>query len=121
MRSRCSDCWRSWRTWTTCRRSTPTPSSPRRPLPPSAPDPLPLSGRRDGDAAAAPVVVLGVDPGLRVTGFGVVRVSGTALDLLGYDVIRPVGDITNRLADIHAGLCRVIGEHSAAEMAIEQP
>jgi crossover junction endodeoxyribonuclease RuvC len=65
--------------------------------------------------------VLGVDPGLRVTGYGVVRVSGTTLELLGFDVIRPSGELTERLAAIHAGLCRVIGHYDAAEMAIEQP
>ena len=67
------------------------------------------------------MIVLGVDPGLRITGFGVVRIDGATLSLIAHGVLRPKGGTPERLAAIYGGLCDVIAAHTVAEMAIEQP
>ena len=44
------------------------------------------------------MIILGVDPGLRVTGFGVIRQQGSQLVYLSSGVIRtPVGTLPDRL------------------------
>ena len=66
------------------------------------------------------MIVLGVDPGLRITGFGVVRIDGADLALVAHGALRPKGATPARLATIYAGLCDVIAAHTVTEMAIEQ-
>lgn len=65
--------------------------------------------------------MLGVDPGLRITGYGVVRLDRTGVSLVACGAIRPKGETPERLADIYAGLWRMLGLHSPSEMAVEQP
>lgn len=69
----------------------------------------------------AVVTVLGVDPGLRITGYGLVRVVRAEFVLVAHGVIRPKGTTPVRLTEIYDGLCRVIGEFSPTEVAVEQP
>ena len=71
--------------------------------------------------AASGTLVLGVDPGLRVTGFGLVRTDGRVLELVAHGALRPKGDTPARLAAIYAGLSEVIAAHRPQELAIEQP
>ncbi len=53
--------------------------------------------------------VLGVDPGLRRTGFGVIDVDGARLSYVGSGVIRvPDGALAPRLRAIHDGITEVI-------------
>ena len=65
--------------------------------------------------------MLGVDPGLRITGFGVVRLDGADVTLVAHGALRPKGDTAARLAQVYAGLREVIDAHRPGEMAIEQP
>jgi crossover junction endodeoxyribonuclease RuvC len=68
------------------------------------------------------VIVLGIDPGLANTGYGVVaRRDGRLLALDG-GVIRTPADAPQqrRLADIHAAVEALIGEHEPDAMALEQ-
>lgn len=72
--------------------------------------------------------ILGVDPGLRVTGYGVIEVkkAGPAFvsgaELLEAGMIRTrTGDaIADRLHRIHAGLTEVVREHKPDVLAIEK-
>jgi crossover junction endodeoxyribonuclease RuvC len=64
---------------------------------------------------------MGVDPGLRVTGFGLLRVRGADVDLLGHGVIRPKGDTPARLAAVYAGVREALEANGVHELAIEQP
>jgi crossover junction endodeoxyribonuclease RuvC len=73
------------------------------------------------DHAAQGIVVLGVDPGLRITGFGLVRVAGVDASLIDAGVLRAKGDTPARLAQIYAGLRELLASHRPREMAIEQP
>jgi len=66
-------------------------------------------------------VILGVDPGSRVTGFGVIRTDGARLHYLASGCIRVANEeLPGRLKQIFECLTEVIELHSPTEMAIEQ-
>lgn len=57
----------------------------------------------------APLRILGIDPGLNRTGYGVVEISGSRLQLLAAGVIRvPAGELHERLGTILSLLGEVI-------------
>ncbi len=65
--------------------------------------------------------ILGIDPGLRVTGFGVIEKSGSKLTYITSGCIRvPVGELPDRLKTIFEGLHEVIGLHSPGQVVIEK-
>ncbi|MDA1194036.1 MAG: crossover junction endodeoxyribonuclease RuvC [Planctomycetota bacterium] len=66
--------------------------------------------------------VLGVDPGTRVVGWGVVERAGTRMIAVGYGVLRvdPALPIEQRLARLAAGLRAVIATHAPLEAALEE-
>jgi crossover junction endodeoxyribonuclease RuvC len=67
------------------------------------------------------VIVLGIDPGSRHCGYGVVARRGGRLELLESGVLAP-GDrpMAERLAAILEGLSEVIGRTGPAEVSVEQ-
>jgi crossover junction endodeoxyribonuclease RuvC len=67
------------------------------------------------------VIVLGIDPGLAATGYGVVAQRGGRLVALDGGVIdTPAGVPTaGRLAAIHARVDELMGEHDPASLALE--
>jgi crossover junction endodeoxyribonuclease RuvC len=72
--------------------------------------------------ALAETVVLGVDPGTAVTGYGVVRrAADGALSLLECGVIRTDArtPLAERLRDIHLGIVEVIGRVRPGVLAVE--
>jgi crossover junction endodeoxyribonuclease RuvC len=70
----------------------------------------------------ATIRILGIDPGLRRTGWGVVGVTGNALSFLGAGTVRaPLdGDLAQRLVTLHAGLTEVVAAWTLDEAAVEQ-
>lgn len=65
--------------------------------------------------------ILGVDPGLRATGFGVVESRGAHLAYVASGVIRvPAGELSLRLKAIFDGLAEVIRTYSPQCAAIER-
>ena len=65
--------------------------------------------------------ILGIDPGLRVTGFGVVDKDGSRLTYVTSGRIRtPEGDLARRLKVILDGLAEVIAEQRPAQVALEK-
>ncbi len=71
---------------------------------------------------AAPVVILGIDPGTAVTGYGVVRKDGRGpLSLIECGVIRtkPRDELAQRLKEIYDGVLELIRRHSPTVLAIE--
>jgi len=66
-------------------------------------------------------LVLGVDPGTAVTGFGVVARDGRAVSLIECGVIRtdPKQKLAARLHDIHAGISELIERHRPETIAVE--
>jgi crossover junction endodeoxyribonuclease RuvC len=67
------------------------------------------------------IVVMGVDPGVANTGFGVVRVAGGSMSAVDGGVIEaPPGEPTEkRLVRIHDELAQLIGWHEPAALALE--
>ena len=67
------------------------------------------------------VRILGIDPGLRVTGFGVIEKSGGKLRYLTSGCVRSgEGDLAARLKVILDGLAQVIDANRPEEVAIEK-
>ncbi|MDP4916721.1 MAG: crossover junction endodeoxyribonuclease RuvC [Haliea sp.] len=66
-------------------------------------------------------VILGIDPGSRKTGFGIINhVSGRS-EYLTSGVIRlPAGDLSERLRIIYESVTELVLLHCPAELAIEQ-
>ncbi len=65
--------------------------------------------------------VLGLDPGLRRTGWGVIEVEGSRLRHLANGVVESDGDLdlASRLVQLHDGLVRVLDDHEPHEAAVE--
>src|SRR5512135_1535531 len=70
----------------------------------------------------SPVRILGIDPGLRRTGWGVIEVEGNRLVYLGCGSVEPKDDLplASRLLAIHEGLATVLGDFRPLEAAVEQ-
>jgi crossover junction endodeoxyribonuclease RuvC len=67
------------------------------------------------------VIVLGVDPGTGVTGFGVIKAEGTAYSLVECGVIRTSAAeaLHVRLREIHDGIAELIERHRPDALAVE--
>lgn len=68
------------------------------------------------------VTILGIDPGLRCTGWGVIRAEGSKLTGLGCGVIRPSDKLSlpARLGEIAAGLEALLTDWQPDEAAVEE-
>lgn len=66
--------------------------------------------------------IIGIDPGLRNTGWGVVDVKGNGLSFVASGTIKAATDdtLSNRLLEIFNGLTAVIGEWTPDEAAVEE-
>jgi crossover junction endodeoxyribonuclease RuvC len=66
--------------------------------------------------------LLGLDPGLRATGWGVIDVDGNNLGHVANGVVRPddKAPLAERLAVLHAGLRRVVEDFAPDEAAVEE-
>ena len=69
-----------------------------------------------------PVRILGIDPGLRRTGWGVIEIDGNRLAFLGCGSVEPAEGLplASRLLAIHEGLAAVLGGFRPVEAAVEQ-
>jgi crossover junction endodeoxyribonuclease RuvC len=69
-----------------------------------------------------PLRILGIDPGLRRTGWGVVESDGNRLIFVGCGSVEPPDGLplASRLLAIHDGLAAVLREFSPGEAAVEQ-
>jgi len=70
---------------------------------------------------ARPIRILGIDPGLRRTGWGVVEIAGNRLGFLGCGSVLTDNRaaLAARLLAIHDGLMRVLDEYRPDEAAVE--
>jgi crossover junction endodeoxyribonuclease RuvC len=65
--------------------------------------------------------ILGIDPGLRVTGFGVIDKVGQHLHYVASGCIKtPVGELPERLKSILNSLGEVIAQHNPEQVAVEK-
>jgi crossover junction endodeoxyribonuclease RuvC len=67
------------------------------------------------------MIILGVDPGTLITGYGVIEGKNERFRLLEFDVVKNRGDqrMPIRLRAIYATLCKVIDRYHPDEFAIE--
>ncbi len=64
--------------------------------------------------------ILGIDPGSRITGFGIIDVNGDRATPVRHGVIKTGGgEFPERLGIIFSGIRDLIDEHAPAEVAIE--
>ena len=66
--------------------------------------------------------IIGIDPGLRNMGWGIVDSVGTSLSFVGAGTIRSKAkdDLATRLCQLHDGLGEVLHQHMPQEAAVEQ-
>lgn len=67
-----------------------------------------------------PVRVLGIDPGSRVTGYGIVELTGALTRPIAWGGIQTEGEHTDRLKQIFGQVQRLVAEHEPHEIAIER-
>nr|Q07H95.1 RecName: Full=Crossover junction endodeoxyribonuclease RuvC; AltName: Full=Holliday junction nuclease RuvC; AltName: Full=Holliday junction resolvase RuvC [Rhodopseudomonas palustris BisA53] len=69
-----------------------------------------------------PVRILGIDPGLRRTGWGVIESEGNRLVFIGCGSVEPPDTLplAERLLAIHRGLAKVLADFAPDEAAVEQ-
>ncbi len=66
-------------------------------------------------------VILGIDPGSRVTGYGLIRVEGSRSQYLASGEVRVSGDtLAEKLSHIFAAIGEVVETHHPDEAAVEQ-
>ena len=70
----------------------------------------------------AAIRILGVDPGLRRTGWGLITVTGNALGFVAAGTVKaPLdGELAHRLLALHTGLTAVVRDLRPDEAAVEQ-
>ena len=69
-----------------------------------------------------PIRILGIDPGLRNTGWGLIEATGTRLTYVGCGSIHTdaATSLAERLALIHRSIARLIDDERPAEAAVEE-
>ena len=70
----------------------------------------------------APIRIIGIDPGLRKTGWGIVESLGSSLRFVAAGTIRSDAklELAQRLCTLHDGLTKVLNAHQPDEAAVEQ-
>jgi Holliday junction endonuclease RuvC (EC 3.1.22.4) len=73
--------------------------------------------------ASTPIRIVGIDPGLRRTGWGVIDIEGNRLIYVGCGSVetREGMALAERLLAIHDGLAQVLGDLKPAEAAVSRP
>jgi len=69
-----------------------------------------------------PIRILGIDPGLRHTGWGLISCAGNNLKFIASGVVNPdpKADLAVRLLQLHEGLDEIINSFEPDEAAVEQ-
>jgi crossover junction endodeoxyribonuclease RuvC len=70
----------------------------------------------------SPTRILGIDPGLRRTGWGLVTIEGTRLAYVGCGTVLSNDKTTlaDRLKQLHDGLSRIVADLAPDEVAVEE-
>jgi crossover junction endodeoxyribonuclease RuvC len=71
---------------------------------------------------SALIRIIGIDPGLRRTGWGVIETLGNSLRFVASGTVTSddKGDLASRLCQLHDGLAEVVHLHQPDEAAVEQ-
>lgn len=66
-------------------------------------------------------VILGIDPGSRITGYGIIKASDHQVHYIDSGCIRTSeGELSQRLLQIFNGICEIMEQYHPNEVAIEQ-
>jgi crossover junction endodeoxyribonuclease RuvC len=68
-------------------------------------------------------IILGIDPGTLLMGYGIIEVSANGIALIIMDVLKISSrkDAYERLQMIHARVCQLVQDHTPDALAIEAP
>jgi crossover junction endodeoxyribonuclease RuvC len=68
-------------------------------------------------------IILGIDPGTLMMGFGIIKISGSVITLIEMDVLKLSAkkNAYERLQQIHHKVCDLVSIHTPNEFAIEAP
>ena len=71
---------------------------------------------------ALPIRILGIDPGLRNTGWGIIEAQGSRLSFIACGRVHSDAEANmgERLRQLHEGLARIIADHAPIEAAVEE-
>ncbi|TAE99244.1 MAG: crossover junction endodeoxyribonuclease RuvC [Runella slithyformis] len=78
---------------------------------------------KNGETPTYEKIILGVDPGTQIAGYGVIKITGQRIDLLQYGVLK-LGKYSTyqlKLQKIFERITQLIDEFLPDEMAIEDP
>jgi crossover junction endodeoxyribonuclease RuvC len=69
-----------------------------------------------------PIRIIGIDPGLRATGWGIIEAQGSRLSFIACGCVRSDDKlaIAARLRQLHEGLTEIIATHAPHEAAVEE-
>jgi crossover junction endodeoxyribonuclease RuvC len=68
------------------------------------------------------MIVLGIDPGSRITGYGVIEITNEGHRVIDYGLVKPEGrDHALRLAQIHGAIGKILDKMPPDACAIEMP
>jgi crossover junction endodeoxyribonuclease RuvC len=69
-----------------------------------------------------PIRIIGIDPGLRATGWGIIEAQGSRLSFIACGCVRSDDKlaIAARLRQLHEGLAEIIATHAPHEAAVEE-
>lgn len=75
----------------------------------------------ESSMTARAIRILGIDPGLRHTGWGVIEISGNRLSYVACGSVESDAklELSARLLDIHDGLTRIVEQFAPDEAAVE--
>lgn len=67
--------------------------------------------------------ILGIDPGTRIMGYGIIASDGDDFSLIDFGTIVPNANDNNadRLRDLYQGLIKIISHYQPDAIAVEQP
>lgn len=67
-------------------------------------------------------IILGIDPGSRITGYGLIRQTEYKIEYVDSGCIRTSADVelSQRLLQIYDGICQLMDHYAPEEVAIEQ-
>jgi crossover junction endodeoxyribonuclease RuvC len=70
----------------------------------------------------APIRIIGIDPGLRTTGWGIIEAQGSRLSFIACGCVRSDDRLSTaaRLRQLHEGLAHIIAMHAPHEAAVEE-
>ncbi|MDP3409952.1 crossover junction endodeoxyribonuclease RuvC [Bosea sp. (in: a-proteobacteria)] len=69
-----------------------------------------------------PIRILGIDPGLRKTGWGVIVSEGSKIGFVACGCVESEAGLSlaERLRQLHDGLTRIVSSHAPDEVAVEE-